>query len=213
MKRMTMILAMATLFIVSVRGQDFTNLDLESAYNLPGNPVNGVFVSVTNALPGWTAYDGDAALSDIYYVSNYLGGFASAVELAGGSNALSGNNLSVELSPDGSISQTGLVPDNAESLQFEALIAANGLSVKLGGQSLSYSAISEGPDYNVYGANIPTDMDGEMEALTFSIQPGPGDVLLDDIEFSPIPEPSEYALIGLGAILFGFYRRKAFAVA
>jgi hypothetical protein len=57
-------------------------------------------------------------------------------------------------------------------------------------------------------------MEGETEALTFSCQGvGSGDVLLDDIEFISVPEPSEYALMGLGAILFGLslHRKRSAA--
>jgi len=191
---------------ISARGQGFLNLNFESAYNLPGNPgFDGASVSVTNALPDWTAYQGGLALSSIYYVSNSFPGDSTSIELESGSLALSGN-FSVGLYPDGSISQTGSVPGNAESLQFEASSALN-LEVTLGGQSLSYSALSEGPNYTVYGANIPADMEGQPETLTFGIN-GAGETLLDDIDFISVPEPSEYALIGLGAILFGLYRRR-----
>jgi PEP-CTERM motif len=129
--------------------------------------------------------------------------------LEGGSLALSGN-FSVGLYSNGSISQTGLVPDNAESLQFEATTPQDGLYVTLGGQNLSYSVLSEGTDYDVYGANIPADLDGDVETLTFGIQSGPGQTLLDNIDFSTmsVPEPSEWALIGLGAVLFGFWRAR-----
>ena len=203
-----MILIFAALNI-SARGQDFTNLNFESAYNLPGNPENGESVPVTNAIPGWAAYgsDGDVALVNIYYVSNNISGFATEVELEGGSLALNGNNLSVGLFNGGSVSQTGLVPNDAEYLQFEANSPLN-MELILGGQSLSYSDVSEGSDYNVYSANIPMDMDGQMETVTFFMQDS-GNTELDDIEFSssPVPEPSEYALMGLGGIVFGVYRR------
>jgi hypothetical protein len=61
----------------------------------------------------------------------------------------------------------------------------------------------------VYGANIPSDMDGQAEALIFACEGvGSGDVLLDDIEFSTmsVPEPSEFGLVGIGAMLFGLRR-------
>ncbi len=216
MKRVTMILAVAAIFIISARGQGFLNLNFESAFgtgtNFPGNPGEGVSVSVANALPEWTAWDGPvgtgAALSSIYYVSNILG-YASNVELESGSLALSGNNLSVGLYLNSSISQTGLVPSNAGSLEFEAqgVGEGSGFSVTLGGQNLSYSVISAGAGYNVYGANIPSDLDGQTETLIFGCQGiGSGNVLLDDINFVPVPEPSECTLLGLGAILFGLCR-------
>ena len=206
MKRINLILAVGVAFVISARGQSFSNLDFDLAQNLPGNPGNGV--AVTNALPYWAAYDGNLALSSIYYVSNNFIGDQSAVELEGGSLALSGNEFSVGLYPGSSISQTGAVPVSAESLQFEASSASD-LTVMLGGQNLSYSPLSDGPNYIVYGANIPAGMDGQTEALTFSILGFGGGDLLDDIEFSPasIPEPSAYALIGLGAILAGLWRR------
>jgi hypothetical protein len=208
MKTKTMVLALIAFIVVSAYGQSFSNLDFDLAQNLPGNPSNGVPVSVTNALPYWTAYGGIMALSEIYYESNILG-HAQGVELEGGSLALSGNEYSVGFYPLGIISQTGAVPVNAESLQFEAN-GINTLEVTLGGQNLSCALLSEGSGYNVYGANIPSDLDGQMEALTFSLGPGDGGNLIDAIEFSPtsIPEPSECALIGLGAIAIGFWRRR-----
>jgi PEP-CTERM motif len=210
MKRTTIILALVAICI-STRGQNFTNLNFEAAYNLPGNPgFNGTSISVAYAMPGWTAYDGipgggGGALFSIYYVSNSFPGDSTAVELDGGSLALSGNNLSVGLYDDGYISQTGTVPVNAASLEFDVSSSAN-LHVTLGGQGLSYSEISGGPDYTVYGANIPVDMEGQTEALTFYMDGG--ETLLDDIEFQPIPEPSEYGLMGVGLVVFGFWRRR-----
>jgi hypothetical protein len=68
--------------------------------------------------------------------------------------ALNGSNFSAALYFYGSISQTGQIPVNAKSLQFEASSALD-LNVTLGGQNLPYSAISEGSGYTLYGANIP----------------------------------------------------------
>ena len=204
-----MLLVTTAIFTISARGQGFLNLNFESAKNLPGNPGNGTLVSAANALPDWTAYQGGVALANVYYLSNSLGNVSGAVELEGGSLALSGN-FSAALYEGGTISQTGLVPSNAESLQFEASSLYVVLQVTLGGQSLSFSTLSEGPDYVVFGANIPAGMDGQTEALTFSAPSAVG-ALIDNIEFSPmsVPEPSACALIGLGAILLGqrYFRR------
>jgi len=218
MKTIATAMAIAGSFIISARSQGFLNLNFESAYNLPENPPfpNGELVSATNALPGWTAYNGPGALSDVNYVSNEVSGFQTSVELEGGTLALSGD-FSVELFLNGSIGQTGLVPADAESLQFEAegagangTLGASGFSVTLGGQTVSYSLLSEGSGYDVYGANIPAGMDGQTEPLAFvCFGIGSGQVVLDNIEFSTssVPEPAEWSMIGLGAVLFGLWRR------
>jgi hypothetical protein len=213
MKQIAMAVIIAAISAICARGQSFQNLDFESAYGLPGNPGSGELVSAANALPDWTAYYGppsnDEPLSSITYASNSAPlGAVTVVSLLGGSAALSGE-FGIELSDYASISQMGLVPENVGSLQFEALgVSSAEFSLTLGGQNLSYSEISEGSGYNVYGANIPADMNGQMEALTFYIV-GPGDTLLDDIEFVPVPEPSEYALMAAGAgALFTFRRRR-----
>jgi hypothetical protein len=218
-----LILAIAMALSISSQGQGFLNLDFESASqtgtNFPANPGSGELVAVTNALPGWTAYNGDIALSEIYYVSNYSR-VSGSVMLEGGSLALSGNFSVGLFGDDSSISQTGQVPENAESLEFEGeelagpgSLQASELSVTLGGQTLSYSLISEGPSYSVYGANIPVSMDGQLETLIFGCEGvGAGNVLLDNIEFLPtsVPEPTEWALIGLGVLAFGLWRGKQF---
>ena len=201
-----MIQAIAAIFAISARGQGFLNLNFGAALvgtNSPGN--NGISIPVTDALPDWTAFDGDYALPDINYLTNaaYVGG---TLELLGGSAALSGNDFSVHLGSNGSISQTATVPDDAGSLQFEATSPGSGMYITLGGQSLPYLALFEGTDYTVYGANIPADLDGQTETLIFGMQ-GIGQTLLDDINFVIVPEPSGCALMGLGAVALLVFRR------
>jgi hypothetical protein len=214
MKKITTMLTVVAIVAFSARGQGFLNLNFESAQNLPGNPgYYGESIAVTNALPGWIAYNGPInsgnTLDNIYYVSNSMPGISTVVELESGSLALSGN-FSAYLGPNGAISQTATVPDDAASLEFEATTPQDGLDVTLGGQNLSYSLLSEGSGYNVYGADIPTDLDGQTETLIFGIQNG--QTLLDNIEFSTmsVPEPSECALMGLGSTiaLLMFHRRR-----
>jgi hypothetical protein len=206
MNRIIMIQIVAAIFSISGRGQGFLNLNFASAQNLPGYPTNNVqSIPVTNALPHWSAYNGpvnsDNVLADINYLTNsaYAGG---TVELLGGSAALSGNDFSVYLGSDAAISQTATVPDDAASLQFEATRPQDGLYVTLDGQNLSYSLLSEGSGYNVYGANIPADLDGQTETLIFGMQ-NIGNTLLDNIAFSTmsVPEPSECAMMGLGSTI------------
>jgi hypothetical protein len=189
--------------------QSFLNLNFEAANNLPPNLEDGELVPTPNALPYWVAFDATTPLLYISYVTNFLNTVSGPVELDGGSLALSGN-YSAGLYDGGSISQTGTVPAGTEALEFEASSPLS-LEVTLGGQALSYSALTASPGYTIYGANIPTDMDGQVEELSFLCQGGgSGQVVLDNIEFSPmsVPEPSESALIGLGTILLRFCRRR-----
>jgi hypothetical protein len=220
MKRTVLSFIFAVICAVAAKGQGFLNLDFESAYNLPGNPPvpDGTDVGATSALPDWTAYDGDVVLSEINYVSNYFYGEATSIELEGGILAL-GGIFSTELFIDSSISQTGMVPVDAESLIFDAegpdglnhTVFHSGFSITLGGQTLAYTLLSQATGYSVYGANIPAGLDGQVEGLTLACQgAGSGLVTLDNIEFSPmsVPEPSEFTFIGLGAVLFGLVRYR-----
>jgi len=208
MKRILMTVLMSACVIASARGQGFLNLDFSLAHNLPSSPgIDGLSVSVTNALPDWNAYEGEKVLSSIYYVSNNFSSAYTLVELEGGTLALGGNNFGVGLF-GGSISQTAQVPNNAESLEFETPSDLN-LRVDLGGERLLLSEISANSNYNVYGANLPAGLAGQVETLTF-YEDGSATVL-DGIVFSssPIPEPGEGALLGLGALVWGVYWRRS----
>jgi hypothetical protein len=207
MRRTVLAVVVAASLIISARGQGFSNLDFESAYNLTNA---NTYVPVANAFPGWTVYSGAVALSQVYYVSNNFAGPFTPVELEGGSLALNGV-FSAALFDGGLISQTGLVPASAQSLEFEASSSVD-LAVTLGGHSLPYSVVSNGGGYSVYGANIPVALDGQLETLSFGIQFS-GQTLIDNIEFSPtsVPEPAERGLIGIGAVLVGLRSRRKIA--
>jgi hypothetical protein len=105
------------------------------------------------------------------------------------------------------IGQTGTIPVGTQSLTFFA--NQSGLQVSFGGQNLSFSAIGTGAGYTIYGANI-SSYAGQTGQLLFTT-PGVASALLDDIQFSTtaVPEPSEFALGALGALLLGFRRKIA----
>jgi hypothetical protein len=184
----------------------FQDLDFEAA-RLIFVSTNGVGrqIPTTDALPGWEAFSGTDQLPTVTYDQ---GGAFPSVELMS-SNAAPGvsGNFAVFVSPStvagygpGSISQTALVPANAQSLLFDMTIFGSvGLSVSLGGQQLSYTIISSYPysHYSLYGANISA-FAGKTETLTFSaLDTG---AVLDDIQFSsqPVPEPFVLPLLLLG---------------
>lgn len=181
------------------RGQGtFQNLDFEAArIILLNNSV--VDIATTNALPSWTASAGTNQLSIIPYNS-----FAVFPQVGFyGSNfwVISGT-FSVLLRNNGAISQTGLVSADAESLLFKGSWSSlTPLGVSLGGQSLSFTAISNGPNYTLYGADISA-FAGQTATVTF-LGPSSSFYFIDDIQFSPqvIPEPSSLALCLTGGIL------------
>ena len=141
--------------------QGFMNLDFENPI-LPLSPVFNT-VSAANAIPGWTAYNSGSALNTIFYDTVSIGGSLVALEDA---NAPSGipqpieGNYSVLLdgpSPgletSASIGQTGTIPTTAQSLTFIGNLFGS-LQVTFNGQNISFSAIGNGANYTIYGANI-----------------------------------------------------------
>jgi len=202
----------------------FQNLDFESARIIFDDPPYYKSIATTNALPDWSAFSGTNQLTNIPYGS---GGLISPVMLRSQTNggSLSGN-YSVFLgfnsaSPQpgntiGSISQTGRVPADALSLLFEVGTGFydGPLTISLGGQDLSYIAISNASNYTLYGADIST-FAGQTETLTFTagVNGGLANAELDNIQFSQvaIPEPSAISLICLSSgVLFYVRKRKRF---
>jgi hypothetical protein len=124
------------------------------------------------------------------------------LDLYGGAGASSGV----------SISQTGVVPASAESILFKAqnagALLSGILSVSVGGQNIPFSALFTGSNYTLYGGDVSA-FSGQSKQLVFSALAGDNNYWeIDDIQFSQtaIPEPSEFVLAALGALLFGFQR-------
>ncbi len=111
--------------------------------------------------------------------------------------------------PSESVFQTGDVPSDARSLQFAGNIgpSVDLLHVFLGGQELQL--VKQEPvgfGYR-FGADV-TAWAGKTAELRFTIEPGFqsffGGAGLGDIRFSPValvPEPSTWALLGVGGVL------------
>lgn len=212
----------------AVRAQsqgNFGNLGFEAA-NLPPIPAGqyGGPVSSTDAMPGWTAFLGTNQVTLVLHNNLTLGN--ASVDIIGpnwnnadgiiegeytivlqpGRNpftGISGDNVSA------SISQVGLVPANAQSIQFKAA-ASSSLSVSLGGQNLAIISLGTGPNYTLYGADI-SPFAGQVRTLAITALAAPNTTdYFDSIVFSPqaVPEPCVFGLLAVGSLLLGRRLRR-----
>jgi hypothetical protein len=203
--------------------QAFQNLDFESATvsNLPAG--DSEFVSVTDALPGWTAYIGTNQLTQVGH--NYITLGDANVGIWGpdygfGLPPLQGSYTAIlqagAFQGDGlgaSIAQTGLIPATAKSIQFEGALQlgsvgatfTNTFVFTVGGQNMS--AIPLGGD--LYGCDISA-FTGSVQNISFTMDDNFGNALmfLDAITFSPedIPEPSCLSLVLIGVACLAFWQ-------
>jgi hypothetical protein len=132
---------------------------------------------------------------------------------------LGGSPLGGPLHGSGFISQTDLVPADAQTLLFKVhndFELSDSVQASFDGQNLSLVALLTVPEnsqtwgYTLYGADI-SSLAGQTADLVFSSSGGGTGALLDDIEFSslPIPEPSGVSLIFLGIGVFIWFGRRA----
>jgi len=222
----TRIISLALAFFGFCRGhsQGFVNLNFEYA-NVSAYGTGSFNASITDLLPGWTAYLNGSQSTQMSF--NLFALDATDVTLLG-TNAnsyqpISGNYSLLlqggDVPPHGigaTISQTGLVPFSAQSLLFRTQPGTGPLLVSLGGQALAIFPFSTGANYTLYGADISA-FAGLIEALTFTAVlginvtlPNPNNWNLDNIQFSssPVPEPSAFYLSSLGGLFFAWRRRK-----
>jgi hypothetical protein len=88
-----------------------------------------------------------------------------------------------------------------------------GLVLTFAGQPINFTQTATTPNYNVYGADISAYA-GQVGQLLFTVPLGASGGFLDNIQFStsPIPEPSSFALAGVGGLLLArrfFHRQRA----
>ena len=197
--------------------QSFINLNFESARIVPTE--NGwPQIETTNALPGWTVLIGGSQITTITYNAQAVGGTWVSIDATNGLQISGRDSVFLQggfypfTAPTAAISQTGLIPISAVSLLFQAQPGPGDLEVSFGSQVLSVFALSTGPNYTLYGADISA-FAGQTNALTFSALQNLNAYngwRIDNIQFSTnaVPEPSMFALIGLGGVLLGFRRWK-----
>jgi hypothetical protein len=205
----------------------FQNLDFEAA-NIPsGTPPTGSLVSITNALPGWScsfAYLGYEASqrNDVFYDGVSLGGpmisiidrasglYGTYHSLQGTYSAFLFGGLSSGDPASVTITQTGLVPNGTTSILMDVYgYPAQrwyGFTVSLGGQTINMVPDQTFPLYTQYEGDVSAFAGQTAQLSITALAPPLGDidpngVLLDDIRFLTIPEPSAFALSALGALL------------
>jgi hypothetical protein len=201
--------------VVSLDAQGtFENLDFEAA-NVSGYPPGTVPAS--NAIPGWTAYIGNAAQTTMLYNNEALG--EAAISLQGQQGAIyrpiQGEYFvllqAAFFAPNtnaAAIGQTGTIPTTAQSLVFWGDISlsgvANNMQVTFNGETVPYSAIGSGSTYTIYGADI-SGLKGQTGQLLFTAFNNTY-AAIDNIQLSDqfIPEPGVSALTALGALLLGW---------
>ena len=136
----------------------FRNLDFESA-NLPPIQFGGP-VSTLDAIPGWRAFLGTTQVTQVLHNNLTLGN--ASIDILGPYSSFGRiieGQYTVVLQPGfdpsgsgqnvgASISQTGLVPANARSLQFKAITYYGSISVSMGGQNLSLIPLGTSAHYH-----------------------------------------------------------------
>jgi hypothetical protein len=201
----------------------FQDLDFESANVIP--PGGGGFgLPFAQAFPGWTGFKGGTQILESWYNSTSLGAAGISIQdrNAIGYSAIEGQ-FSAFLEASGfnpssqsvSLSQTGLVPAAAQSIQLKNA-GSSSFVVTLGGQSVPMVALSSTPAFTLYGGNIG-GLGGSTEQLTITASaPPPGAmnfVEVDDIIFSSqfVPEPTTLALLSLGGLVLAgsVWRKRA----
>ncbi|SRR5258708_1817722 len=209
----------------------FQNLGFESAtlVPIPGDPY--ARVQFAAALPGWTCSIGGVQQTAALYDNFFLDSSGVGVIDQGWSYPFGGviqGNYTAMLQAgwalgtfnpaDTTLSQTGAVPGNAQSLQFRVSLdpSSAAFGVSLGGQSLTIVPLGTGVNYTLYGADIHSwaGQNAELDFTVFAQRPHVDNytVFLDSIQFSnqSVPEPSVFRLSILGALLaaLGLSRRR-----
>ena len=105
------------------------------------------------------------------------------------------------------IGQTGTIPITTQSLTFIANFNGT-LQITFNNQPIDYLVTGSTANYAICSADISAYA-GQTGQLLFTA-PYKNYAMLDNIQFSStaVPEPSEFALDALGALLLGFRRWK-----
>ncbi len=214
----------AILAIAGCAGQSqgaFQNLDFEAARLPISDQI--LLVPVTDALPGWSVSIGNVEQTSLYYNSISLGApnvsvlhsnffYGSAITAIDGNfSALlqagyAGTNFYPAL-----ISQTGLVPVEAQIIEAKIVTGSLDFTFSLNGTPINMIPVVTNASYTLYGGDI-SSFAGQSATLTITAPPTQLNptygIKLDSIVFSPVPEPSMAVLTFTAAVLLRLFRRR-----
>jgi hypothetical protein len=199
-------------------------LDFEATSLAPDGP--GGLQPADVALPGWTAYLGNEVTTDILYNESFLG--TAFVGLSASPLYVLDGHFSARLNPgaspftnlrvSASLAQTGLIPIGVNTLQFHATVSAyhptirDFFGVYIDGQRVETFPVVEDPGTltGIFTADISAYAGREVDLrfTSFGDPPYPNSLVLDSIAFINVPEPSTWALFGLGAAVLGWRLRR-----
>jgi hypothetical protein len=206
--------------VTTVRAAEFTNLDFESA-NLPFIPLDdfGTWQPVSLAMPGWNIFIGSSSFDQVLHNNSTAGSAAVWIYGPATRARILEGNYSVVLTPGAglagepasvSIAQTGIIPAEVNTLQFLAYASAfhptirDYFGVYIDGQRLQLSPAFDQP--GSITATFTTDVSAfagrevTLQFTSFPLVGYPNSLTLDNIAFINVPEPSTWALLGLGAL-------------
>ena len=217
--RTVQFIAVCSVFAAQALAQgDFQNLRFESAVisPIPGNLNGNVYFD--QAFPGWIGICRGVQQTQALYDTFSL----SAVDIAIIDNGplsgslIEGNYTAVLQGGDSvgggiaTISQTGLIPLTAQSLQLRIYSPPLGqFTVSIGGQNIALAPLQSGANYVLYAGDISSFANQSVE-LAISALPGNHFLAVDSIAFSsvPVPEPTALSFIALGLLSLGWRWRQ-----
>jgi len=208
------LVASSTLHAVA---QNFVNLDFNSpdlsgplVTLEPGSPRTPYLGNAAELLRGWTVFGDGVPLRQIYYQPG-IGNSYDPVTVSftrRASPAAINYELIVDSRPprmvDLTFHQRGQVPVNASSLSF---VSGGLIEMRINGE-LVYTS---DPNRTAFPSVAVSRFAGQVVDLDFHVVQVPGSGALfsfDVIGFTQVPEPSTWALFGVGGAVIGWGLRR-----
>jgi hypothetical protein len=184
----------------------FRDLDFEQAIVTNAPPPYSGFevIPFATAFPGWTGYIGTNLATGALFASQFLDSACIGLQTNFPGSGFDGKYYALVqagftagppglLAAAASLSQTGLIPKNARSIQFKARATSDEISVTLNGQPVLLSTLTTSQGIVFQGS--VSAFGGTTAELRFTAQPTAAprppinNFLLDSISFSTRPVP------------------------